>query len=240
MNNNLCCIILGLLPLWLYTLGTTFTVGEELDIPFSMVAVSLSILITPLCFGFFLKQKFPKIAKRLQKVLKPVILVISLILIIVGIYSNLFIFRLFKPRIILAACLLPYVGYICGGIVALIFRQDWKKVKTIALETGMQNTSIAYILLINSFGPPAGDIAAIGPMASALVTPLPPFTITVFYLLYQKYCNKNKDDDDDDDDNVEKSESDIEGAGEKLTSEMTEVSAPEHINSDEKTALATV
>ncbi|KAL4234089.1 hypothetical protein ACF0H5_005742 [Mactra antiquata] len=231
-------LALGMLPLWVYTLGSTFSVGDrQLSIPFSMVAVSLSILIIPLVFGLFLKQKFPKVAKGLQKVLKPVILVMSLIMIVVGVYSNLFIFRMFKPRILLAACLLPYVGYLCGGLVAFICRQDWKKVKTIALETGMQNTSIAYILLINSFGPPSGDIAAIGPMASALMTPLPPFVTTVIYLLYQKYCNKNPDNDDDDDDN---STSDEEGADEKLTSEMTEPTTPVQKMHDDKIALAAV
>ena len=181
-----------MLPLWVYTLGYTFLEDQDLVIPFSMVAVSLSILITPLVIGVFLRQKLPKVAKTIQKLLKPTILVMSFLLIIVGVYSNLFIFRLFKPRTVLAACMLPYIGYISGGIIALVFQQPWKTVKTISIETGMQNTSIAYILMTSSFPAPEGDIGSVAPVASAIMTPIPVFLITLIYTAYQKLKKKYK------------------------------------------------
>ena len=178
-----------MLPAWIYSLGRLFVGDQNLVIPFSNVVIALAILIVPLCFGVFLKAKFPICAKRLQKVLKPVILFFAVILLVVGIYSNLFIFSLFKPRVILAGCLLPYIGYTVGGIVAAVLRQPWPRVKTIALETGMQNTSIAYILLITSFEAPKGDLASVASIASAVMTPLPPLLVTIVYLIYQK-CKK--------------------------------------------------
>jgi predicted Na+-dependent transporter len=205
-----------------------------------MVAVSLSILITPLIVGLFLRQKFPKVADKIQKALKPVTLVMIIVLLAVGIYSNMYIFRLFKPRIILAGCLLPYIGYVSGGIVAALFRQPWKRIKTIILETGMQNTSIAYILLINSFPAPDGDIAAVAPVASAVMTPLPPFTITIFYLLYQKFCNKNAGDDEDEEKADKNGDACVEdGADVKLTPE-TPPDADEKLMASEKAALTAV
>lgn len=182
---------LAMLPAWIYSLGRIFLQDLEQDvvIPFSSVAIALSILVVPLCFGVFLRTKFPKVAKKLQKLLKPVIVFFAIVLLVIGIYSNLFIFRLFKLRVVLAACLLPYVGYLVGGLVATICRQPWPRIKTIALETGMQNTSIAYILLTSSFAPPMGDLAAVAPVASAVMTPIPPLLITVVYLTYQK-CRK--------------------------------------------------
>lgn len=235
-------LALAMLPLWLYTLGTQFSDSGELSIPFEMVAVSLSILIIPLLVGLFFRQKLPKIANMIQKLLKPVIVVISIALLVIGIISNMYIFRMFEPRVILAGLLLPYVGYICGGIVALIFRQSWKRIKTIALETGMQNTNIAYILLVHSFPAPYGDIAAIGPVASAVMTPLPPFTITIFYLLYQKFCNKNKDKDNAE--NGDKSgtngSASKNGEEEKLTAEVTSCGAADDKPCEEKLALTKV
>lgn len=207
-----------MLPLWLYTLGTTLIhADQELSIPFEMVAVSLSILVVPLLFGLFLRQKFPRAADLVEKALKPVIVVMSFILLVVGIYSNLYIFRLFKPKIILAGLLLPYVGYILGGVVALICRQPWTRVKTISIETGLQNTSIAYLLLINSFPPPIGDVAAVAPVASAVMTPLPLFLITIFYLIYQRYKNKRNAKQGE----IEKGTKEDDGADEKLNREMT-------------------
>ena len=186
----MCVLFLSaMLPAWVYSLGSLFLQDYDVVIPFSSVAISLCILLVPLSFGVFLRNKFPNCANKLNKILKPVIVFFAIVLITVGIYSNLFIFRLFKPRVVLAACLLPYVGYLVGGIVATIFRQPWRRIKTIAIETGMQNTSIAYILLTSSFPPPMGDLAAVAPVASAVMTPLPPFLTTIVYLIYQR-CRK--------------------------------------------------
>ena len=189
-----------MLPAWIYTLGVLFIEDKSVSIPFSSVAISLAVLLVPLSVGVFLRTKFPKIATKVKKTLTPVIIVSAVILITIGIYSNLFIFRLFEPQIVLAACLLPYIGYIIGGVVSTIFRQPWKRIKTIIIETGMQNASIAYILLTTSFMAPMGDLAAVAPVASAVMTPLPALLVTVCYLIYQKcrkkyeLVNKNEDD----------------------------------------------
>lgn len=181
-----------MLPAWIYSLGVLFIDDRSVTIPFSSVAISLGVLLVPLTTGVVLRSKCPKVAAKVQKALKPVIIVSAVILITVGVYSNLFIFRLFEPQIVLAACLLPYIGYLIGGIVSTIFRQPWKRIKTIIIETGMQNASIAYILLTTSFMAPFGDLAAVAPVASAVMTPLPPFLITVCYLIYQR-CKKKYD-----------------------------------------------
>lgn len=227
-----------MLPFWLYTLGGVFMEGQdELDVPFQMVAVSLSVLILPLIGGVFLKQRFPKAADRLQKLLKPVIVVMALVLIVVGISANAYIFRLFKLKIIAAACLLPYVGYVCGGVVATIFRQPWDRIKTISIETGMQNTSIAYILLINSFPSPSGDIAAVAPVASAVMTPLPPFLVTICYMSYQYWKKRNGPAHGETDNEIKrKSKGDAEfatdGAGETLMTELTSIDTSKADNTD--------
>jgi hypothetical protein len=42
-----------------------------------------------------------------------------------------------------------------------------------------------------AFPPPDGFIAAVAPIASAIMTPLPLFAITIPYLIYRR-CNKEK------------------------------------------------
>jgi sodium/bile acid cotransporter 3/5 len=91
----------------------------------------------------------------------------------------------------LAGCMLPYFGYILGGLIAFVVRLPWERVKTVAIETGMQNTGIAIILMMFAFPPPDGFIAAVAPIASAIMTPLPLFAITIPYLIYRR-CNKEK------------------------------------------------
>ncbi len=57
-----------------------------------------------------------------------------------GIYVNQYIFRLFTPTLILAGCLLPWLGFFLGGLVAFILRQPFDRITTIAIETGIQNS----------------------------------------------------------------------------------------------------
>ncbi len=118
------------------------------------------------------------------KVIKPVTIVTIVVLISVGIY------RLFKPTTILAGCMLPYIGYVVGGVVALICRQPWYRVKTIAIETGIQNVLVAYLILLTALPSPDGDLAAVGPAASACMTPLPLFAIAIGYTIYLKCTNQ--------------------------------------------------
>ena len=47
----------------------------------------------------------------------------------VGVYSNLYIYKSFNWTLIISACFLPYGGYICGALLAWIFRLDWKLIK---------------------------------------------------------------------------------------------------------------
>ncbi|XP_033754598.1 ileal sodium/bile acid cotransporter-like [Pecten maximus] len=184
---------LGLLPLWVYTLGQEFLEDEnkKLNVPFFNIFTTLLILIIPLLTGIGIQFKLPKIKKFILKVVTPVTVVGVIILLSVGIYSNLFIFKLFNPKVILAGCLLPYFGYVIGGIIAFILRQPWVKVKTIAIETGMQNAGVAFIILLYAFPPPDGQLAAVAPAASAVMTPLPLFVLTVIFGIYKK-CNPEK------------------------------------------------
>lgn len=186
---------LGMMPLWIYTLGKVFTNelggATKVDIPFLNIFTALIILIVPLLVGVAIKYKLPRLTKILMKILTPVTLFVIIILVSVGIYTNLFIFEFFEPKVILVGSLLPYCGYILSGIISLILRQSWTKVKTIIIETGIQNQGIAILLMFTAFPPPDGEIAAVAPIASGVMTPLPLFVLTIIYLIYKR-CNREK------------------------------------------------
>nr|XP_011446280.2 ileal sodium/bile acid cotransporter [Crassostrea gigas]XP_011446281.2 ileal sodium/bile acid cotransporter [Crassostrea gigas]XP_034339497.1 ileal sodium/bile acid cotransporter [Crassostrea gigas]XP_034339498.1 ileal sodium/bile acid cotransporter [Crassostrea gigas]XP_034339499.1 ileal sodium/bile acid cotransporter [Crassostrea gigas] len=193
---TICTIAaLGMMPLWIYTLGKVFTDelggATKMDIPFLNIFTALIILIVPLLVGVAIKYKLPRLTKVLMKIITPVTLFVIIILISVGIYTNLFIFKFFEPKVILAGSLLPYCGYILSGIISLILRQSWTKVKTIIIETGIQNQGVAILLMFTAFPPPDGEIAAVAPIASGVMTPLPLFVLTIIYQIYKR-CNKDK------------------------------------------------
>lgn len=53
---------------------------------------------------------------------------------------------------------LPWLGFLFGLIVAIIFQQPNKDVRAIAIETGIQNTGISIFLLRFSLDQPAADM----------------------------------------------------------------------------------
>ena len=181
----------GLMPLWVYTLGRQFLDEDfHVVIPYVNMLQTLAMITIPLFIGLVFKHKFPKAALKFVKLLKPVTVIMMLIFLVVGIISNLYIFQLIQPIYLVAGSLLPYLGYVAGGLVAFIFRQPWTTIKTVAIETGMQNTKVAYLLMVTSFPAPLGDIAAMAPIASSMATPIPPMLVTVPYLLYNRLMKK--------------------------------------------------
>ena len=182
-----------MMPLWVYTLGRQFVTDDfKIVVPYVNMLQTLALITVPLFIGIFIKYKYFKLAKKLLKILRPLTIVIILAFMVIGIYSNLYIFQLIRPQYCLAGALLPYAGYLIGGTIAAILQQPWQRVKTIALETGMQNFGVAFFLMVTSFPPPLGDIAALAPAASAMMTPIPPFLVAVPYMIYKR-CTRKED-----------------------------------------------
>ena len=89
--------------------------------------------------------------------------------------------------IIPAAFLLPCLGYLCGFIVAVLLRRNRKIAVTIAIETGVQNASIPILVLQRNFPQPAGDLAAVMPVAAAYFYSIPILIVWACLVIYRKY-----------------------------------------------------
>ncbi|CAG5120951.1 unnamed protein product [Candidula unifasciata] len=183
---------LGLLPAWLFTLGNTFQdETSKMHVPYVNILEALAISILPLFLGMLIKYKLPKLAVIISKVLKPVLIVVVTFSISLGIYTNFYIFKMIRPMTLLAGCLLPYIGYLIGGFVSFVCFRTWTDIKTIAIETGIQNTGIAFLILFLSLQPPDNQLAAVAPAASAIMTPQPLFIAVLLYTIYQR-CTTRK------------------------------------------------
>lgn len=184
----------GMIPLWLFTVGTKVLYDTSVSIPFSNIFTSLAGLVIPVGIGMLIQWKLPKIAKYIVKGIRPLMVIFFIFVFTVGVYANLYIFKLMrdKPEILLAGALVPYCGFLFGGLVALLTRQSWKRVRTIAIETGIQNTGIAIVLLKVSLPPPDNDIAIVPPIAAAIFTPIPMLIAIVSYEIYKRCFKKKK------------------------------------------------
>ena len=144
-----------MMPLWLYTLGTyAYLRHLKLLIPFQELIKSLLTALIPLFVGIILAYFIPRIKPFVKGIIKPVLVVLLVYFFGFGTYVNFHLFSHIDWRIGLTAPLLPWFGYIIGGIVSWMCGQDWIRIKTIGIETGIQNVGIGFLVLLYSLPEP--------------------------------------------------------------------------------------
>ncbi|XP_033754108.1 ileal sodium/bile acid cotransporter-like [Pecten maximus] len=184
---------LALIPLWLFTLGIHVIYRTEtVTIPFVNIVISLVGLIVPVGIGIVIQKKLPKVAEFLLKLLRVVAVIFCILVFTIGIYANLYIFRLMTPLNLLAGALLPYIGFIFGAVMAFATRRNKRDILTIAIETGIQNSGVAIVLLQMSLPHPDSDIAIVSPVNCSLFTPIPVVIAIIIHVIRKKWFRKDE------------------------------------------------
>ena len=181
--------ITGGWPLWLLTLGPTLLDNEDIQVPFLNIFIALLMLVIPLGIGIGLRRCAPKAAKFMVKILRPMAVFLIIFIMSFGIYVNIYAldFVLDNWRVPLCAALLPYIGTFLSGLIAHLVGQPWYRVKTVAIETALQNTAQTLFMLRYTLPQPEADIASVMPLVGTVFAPLP-LIIMGFYRLYKHYC----------------------------------------------------
>ena len=156
----------------------------DIKIPYKNILMTLGVILVPIAIGLFIQIKKPAIAKKIVKSLKPVYLIFMIYFLTMGIYTNLYLFRLFSPIMAVAACMLPYIGFTIGAIVSTISCQPFHRKIAMTIETGLQSTGIPLILLKYSLPQPEADIAIVAPVMISMFTPLP---LLLFFIVGESY-----------------------------------------------------
>ena len=111
-----------LMPFWLYTLGTyAYLRHLKMFIPFSDLMQSLLIILIPLFIGMIIAYFLPVVKSFVKRIVKPTLIVLLLYSFGFGTYVNFYFFSYIDWRMVLTAPLLPWLGYIIGGVVAWTF-----------------------------------------------------------------------------------------------------------------------
>ena len=182
-------------PLWLLTLGPELLDDDNVVVPFLNIFLSLLFLFVPLGVGMALRRCAPKAAKFMgDKVLRPMAIFLLLFIMSFGIYVNIYALDFFLDdwRVGVCSAALPYLGTFISGLVAFLVRQPWYRVKTIAIETALQNTALTLFMLRNTLPQPEADIASVMPLLGIMFAPLP-LIVMGFYRIYKTYCTNEVD-----------------------------------------------
>ena len=87
------------MPLWIFTLGKVIFDRGNLAVPYSNIASLAVGLIVPLGIGLLIQKYYPRLARVLVRVLKPLSSFLILFIVIFAIITNLYLFQLFSWQV---------------------------------------------------------------------------------------------------------------------------------------------
>ncbi|KAG8200658.1 hypothetical protein JTE90_022279 [Oedothorax gibbosus] len=172
---------LGMMPLWLFTLGRSLFSQINTEVPFTNILATLVSMLIPLAIGLAFQKWLPRVAKFCRRILAAASILMILFIIVFGTYANLYMFRLFTWKILIAASANVWLGFFLGSLLGRTFDLSLADTVAVAVETGIQNTGIAIVLLGSSLGQPEADMASVVPVAASIMTPFP--LIVAYFVL---------------------------------------------------------
>ena len=119
--------------------------------PYDLFKLVLLILGIPLIAGMLIKHYHSIMASKIEKVLKPLSMLVFIALIFIAFSQNLDIFMDYIHLVLFLVIFHNIFAFILGFYTAKVFKLDKKDVKTISMETGIQNGGLGLLLIFGFF-----------------------------------------------------------------------------------------
>lgn len=119
--------------------------------PLQLFKVVGLILGIPLILGMSLRKKNEKLALEMSKILKPVSIIVFVAIVIIAFSNNLDIFNDYVHQVLAVAIGHNLLAILLGFMIAKFFRLSFRDQKTLAIETGIQNSGLGLLLIFTFF-----------------------------------------------------------------------------------------
>lgn len=140
------------LQIWGSLYGPTATILKEVSIsPFEMVKLVALLLGVPLILGMLVNHLRPKWAKKMAKGFKIGSLIFFVVLVFLALYKNRDIFLDYVFYVFWLVLLHNLVAFITGFSVARAMGFSKENVRSITIETGIQNSGLGLLLIFTFF-----------------------------------------------------------------------------------------
>jgi len=110
------------------------------------------IIVVPLIVGMSIRQSFEELAQRIEKVMKNLSILIFLGIVIFAVISNIEPFIKYMPFVAGLVILHNLLAITVGFVTAKVFALKKSSVKTLMIETGIQNSGLGLALIFTFFG----------------------------------------------------------------------------------------
>ncbi len=118
---------------------------------FELVKLVILILGVPLVLGMTFRYKLPDLALKLSKVLKPLSILVFGAIVVIAFSNNMDVFHNYIHHVLAIGIGHNIIALLLGFLLAKGFRLSFKNQKTLAIETGIQNSGLGLLLIFSFF-----------------------------------------------------------------------------------------
>lgn len=149
-------LALFMTPFNLYFWGNLYApTGEILQTielnPWELVKLVTLILGIPLILGMWVRKSKPDLSVKMAKILKPISLIIFMLFIVIAFYDNFDIFINYIEYVLILVIAHNLLALATGFYFAKLMKLTFKDQKTLAIETGIQNSGLGLLLIFSFF-----------------------------------------------------------------------------------------
>ncbi|GHV34843.1 symporter [Bacteroidia bacterium] len=149
--STITCVILTPFNFWFY--GSLYSRG--IDIPWvsisfwEMFQTAILLIGLPVVLGIIVGKYFPKFKEKAKKPVSWLSIAILALFIAMALKNNFNYFIQYIHLIFILVLLHNGIAYLSGYLAGKVSRLDRRDVKTITIETGIQNSGLGLILIFN-------------------------------------------------------------------------------------------
>jgi len=119
--------------------------------PWELVKLVTLILGIPLILGMLVRNYNTTLSEKLAKILKPTSLLIFILFIIAAFAKNFDIFIKYVQYVLILVIAHNALAILTGFYFAKVMKLSYKNQKTLAIETGIQNSGLGLLLIFSFF-----------------------------------------------------------------------------------------
>lgn len=132
--------------------------------PVAIFLKILLILALPLAIGMWTTHRFPKFAERIGNPMRKMSIIIFGAYIVIAVYANFDAFLHYAKYVVLIVAGHNFLALLSGYTVGKIGQLDEPSCRTLSLETGIQNSGVALVLIFSPLFDGMGGMALIAAM----------------------------------------------------------------------------
>lgn len=138
--------------IWASLYGPTSSLLKEISLDFKDAFFTVALILgIPLLLGILTHQNAPKFAEKASKILKPLSLLIFAAFIVIAFLGNLDLFLSYISLIFLWVLAHNFIALGAGFLTGKAFKLPLADIKTLTIETGIQNSGLGLVLIFTYF-----------------------------------------------------------------------------------------